>query len=189
MAWPFLYFAGDTLTIAELSAARLDGHLVELGEGYIPADAVETAVMRAASLRPLLGDTLAAVELSAAWIHGALGEPPARHTVRRATPQRLHHVISRRLRYHDARIDPDDVIRCGGVRVTTPARTLADLARRADPPSRAAALAMLRGCAQAGDAIEWLDRHRSLPHRRTALVLLDELARRAESPDQDDVTR
>ena len=42
MASPFLYFADDRLSAAELSAARLDGHLVELGEAYIPADAVET---------------------------------------------------------------------------------------------------------------------------------------------------
>ena len=43
--------------------------------------------------RALLGETLAATHLSAAWIHGALDEPPARHTVQRAVPRRLHHVI------------------------------------------------------------------------------------------------
>ena len=43
MTGPFLYFPHDRLSPAELSAARLDGHVVELGEGYIPADAVETA--------------------------------------------------------------------------------------------------------------------------------------------------
>ena len=42
MASPFLYFADDRLSLAELSAAWLDGDLVELGEAYIPADAVET---------------------------------------------------------------------------------------------------------------------------------------------------
>ena len=42
MASPFLYFADDRLSRAELSAACLDGDLVELGEAYIPADAVET---------------------------------------------------------------------------------------------------------------------------------------------------
>ena len=51
MSSPFLYFADERLSPAELSAARLDGHLVELGEAYIPADAVETRGLRAGSLR------------------------------------------------------------------------------------------------------------------------------------------
>ena len=41
----------DRLSPAELSAACLDGDLVELGEAYIPADAVETRGLRAGSLR------------------------------------------------------------------------------------------------------------------------------------------
>ena len=90
MASPFLYFADDRLSTAELSAACLDGDLVELGDAYIPADAVETQALRAGSLARILGDTLAATHLSAAWIHGALPEPPARHTVQRAVPRRLH---------------------------------------------------------------------------------------------------
>jgi len=32
MSSPFLYFADERLSPAELSAARLDGHLVDLGE-------------------------------------------------------------------------------------------------------------------------------------------------------------
>ena len=47
MASPFLYQIDDRLSLAELTAARLDGHLVELGEAYIPADAVETLGLRA----------------------------------------------------------------------------------------------------------------------------------------------
>ena len=42
MSWPFLYFAGDRLSLAELACARLDGDVVEIGDAYMPADAVET---------------------------------------------------------------------------------------------------------------------------------------------------
>ena len=76
MPSPFLYFADDRLSLAELSAACLDGDLVELGEAYIPADAVETRGLRAGSLAGVLGDSLAATHLTAAWIHGALPDPP-----------------------------------------------------------------------------------------------------------------
>ena len=71
MASPFLYFADDRLSQAELTAACLDGDLVELGEAYIPADAVETTGLRAGSLSEVLGESLAATHLTAAWIHGA----------------------------------------------------------------------------------------------------------------------
>ncbi|UUT35391.1 hypothetical protein [Microbacterium elymi] len=52
MGSPYLYFVGERLSQAELSAACLDGHLVELGDGYMPADAVETVALRAGSLPP-----------------------------------------------------------------------------------------------------------------------------------------
>ena len=37
----FLYLPGARLELAELAAAALDGHLVAMGEGFIPADLVE----------------------------------------------------------------------------------------------------------------------------------------------------
>lgn len=186
MASPFLYFAGDRLSLAELSAARLDGHLVEVGDAYIPADAVETTGLRAGSLRGLLGANLAATHLSAAWVHGGLHEPPARHTVQRAVPRRLHHVLGRRLLYRDVAIDPGDLLVLGGVLVTTPVRTLADLARVDDADHRRAARALagaLPGCAVA--ALTWLEHHGPLPGKRSALTMVRELA----AADQDDVTR
>src|SRR3954452_7585169 len=129
MASPFLYFADDRLSRAELTAACLDGDLVELGEAYIPADAVETRALRAGSLAGVLGDSLAATHLTAAWIHGSLPAPPARHTVQRAVVRRLHRVPERRVVYRDPAVDPADLTRIGGVWVTSPARTMADLSR------------------------------------------------------------
>jgi hypothetical protein len=134
-----LYFAGDRLSRAELCAARLDGDLVEVGEAYLPADAVETAALRARSLLPLLTPTVAAAHTSAAWIHGALDAPPARHTLQRCVGWRLHQRWSRRFVYRESQLPAEDLMHLGGIAVTTPARTLVDLVRGGDPADRAAA--------------------------------------------------
>ncbi|NYE20413.1 type IV toxin-antitoxin system AbiEi family antitoxin [Microbacterium immunditiarum] len=178
MPSPFLYFADDRLSTAELSAACLDGHLVGLGEAYIPADAVETAALRAGSLREILRDTLAATHVSAAWIHGARHDPPVRHTVQRAVPRRLHHVHGLRLVYRDLAVDPADLLVIGGVLVTTPVRTLADVARVDDSDHLDAARGLAAGHpGLADDAICWLEAHGRLPNKRSALPLLHALAR------------
>lgn len=185
MGSPYLLFAGDRLSSAELSAACLDGDLVEVGEGYMPADAIETTWLRAASLAPLAGDALAVTHLSAAWVHGALAEPPARHTVQRAVSRRLHHVIGRRIRYRDPRIDDVDLMRIAGVPVTIPARTLADLARTPDAECQHAARTLAEYDPRAvEDALAWFDRHGVVPYKRAAQMLL-----RSIRIDQDDVTR
>lgn len=184
----FLYFAGDRLSSAELSAACLDGHLVELGEGYVPADTVETAALRAASLRAILGDTLAATHLSAAWIHGGTCDPPSRHTVQRAVARRLHHVIGRRFTYRDLCIDPADLLVMGGVRVTGPVRTVTDLARvPGDSAHTRALLGMIeQDPALAAAGVAWLQARGRLPFKRPAL---ERLSAWSAMPAQEDVTR
>lgn len=174
MGSPFLYFAGDRLSPAELSAARLDGHVVELGDAYIPADAVETTALRAGSLRGILGDTLAATHLTAAWIHGALHEPPARHTIQRAVSRRVSHLPGGvRFVYRDLAVDPGDLSELGGVRVTTPVRTLADLSR---VPEDAYLQAARRLAAEVeglvDQAVAWLDARGPLPHKKAARAVL-----------------
>ncbi|WP_109209477.1 MULTISPECIES: hypothetical protein [Microbacterium] len=176
MASPFLYFADDRLSRAELTAACLDGDLVALGDAYMPADAVETAALRAGSLAPILGDTLAATHLSAAWVHGALTAPPTRHTVQRAVARRLGVVPDRRLVYRDLAVDARDLQRLGGVLVTSPARTLADLARVEDPDHAMAARLLADADPDAVTrAIDDLEAG-VLPHKRAALVLLRSFA-------------
>ena len=187
MTSPFLYFPGDRLSTAELSAARLDGDVVELGDAYIPADAVETQALRAGSLHGILGDTLAATHLSAAWILGAIDEPPARHTVQRAVPHRLHHVMGRRIVYRDPSIPDDDLWRIGGVLVTSPRRTLADLARVPEEGFADAARRLSDATpGLAFQAMTWFAERKPVPNKRAALALLTELAARVP---QEDVTR
>ncbi|MBD3940990.1 hypothetical protein IF188_04635 [Microbacterium sp. NEAU-LLC] len=189
MPSPFLYFADDRLSRAELTAACLDGDLVELGDAYIPADAVETPALRAGSLARVLGDALAATHLSAAWIHGGLPQPPARHTVQRAVTRRLHVVPDRHVLYRDTAVPDEDLELLGGIRVTTSVRTLIDLTRIDDATHARAArlLAAVRPAAVA-PAIARLE-HGTLPYKRPALALLEEIAAAPARADQDEVTR
>lgn len=129
VTWPFLYFPGDRLSQTELMAARLDGHVVEIGEAFMPADAVETREMRAGSLRSILGSQLAATHESAAWVHGVRDEPPSRHQVQRCVDHRVAHVLDTRLHYRDLRLPPRDCVVIGGVTVSSIPRTFADLVR------------------------------------------------------------
>lgn len=174
MASPFLYFADDRLSRAELTAACLDGDLVELGNAYIPADAVETAALRAGSLERLLGSTLAATHLSAAWVHGALHTPPARHTVQRAGSRRHNRLPDRVVVYRDLEVDPQHLQRIGGVWVTSPVKTMADLCRVVDDAHRAAARLMTAVDASLPTAAIALLEESSLPHKRDALRFLRE---------------
>ncbi|MBA8816108.1 hypothetical protein FHX48_001181 [Microbacterium halimionae] len=178
MASPFLYFADARLSVAELSAACLDGHLVELGEGFIPADAIETTALRAASLAPLLPPELAASHLSAAWIHGGLEVPPARHTVLRAVSRRVHFRMGRRFIYRDAFVPGEDLEEWAGIRVTTPTRTVIDLLRGESPVCYAAAALMIsRAPERKLAALAWIEQHRApFPYKRRAIAFLKETA-------------
>ncbi len=135
MRWPLVYLPDERLSSAELSAARLDGDLVEIGEGYMPADAVESTATRAASLRSICGTRLVVCSWSAAWVYGALNEPPARHAVMRGGTHRVGNLIDRRAIFHDVGVDGEDVTDLAGVMVTSPLRTLIDVARRIREPA------------------------------------------------------
>ncbi|MFK4790263.1 type IV toxin-antitoxin system AbiEi family antitoxin [Microbacterium sp. ZW T5_56] len=171
----FHYFPGDGLSTAELSAACLDGHLMPVGEGYIPADVPETSWMRARSLAPLLGADLAATLRTAAWVHGAIDAPPARLEVQRRVARRGKVVPSRRMAYRDVRIPLADLDLFGDVAVSSVARTIADLAREApDDPALSALVAEYPVAVHA--AVTWLDTHSHRPGIRAARALLREAA-------------
>ncbi|MFS0867425.1 type IV toxin-antitoxin system AbiEi family antitoxin [Microbacterium sp. 179-B 1A2 NHS] len=182
--WPFLYVPGDRLSTAELTAACLDGDLVEIGDAYMPADAVETREMRAASLRTLVRPDRALTHASAAWVHGAIADPPSVHTLQRASPRRNGVPVGSRVRFRDVALPTADVMVVAGVRVTTPVRTLVDVARAqvaggTRDPVLDALIAWRDGLLD--EAIAWLERSGPVHHKRAAR---DELRRR-----QDVVTR
>lgn len=169
MVSPFLYFPGERLSLSELTAACLDGLLTPIGEGFMPADAVETAWMRARSLAPLASDRWAVVRVSAAWVHGAVASEPVRHHLQRASAVRVRPVRAAGVVVHDVRIPPGDVVTIAGIRVTTPERTLVDLSRSLDADDLADALRWARAAPDVrDDARAWLARHPRFPYGRRA---------------------
>ncbi|MCK6080711.1 SAM-dependent methyltransferase [Microbacterium sp. EYE_5] len=182
--WPFLYFVDDRLSTAELTAARLDGDLVEIGDAFMPADAVETRELRAASFRLAAGSQRAVTHGSAAWIHGALAAPPAVHTLQRASDRRAAVPVDGRIRFRDVRIPAADLLSISGVAVTTPVRTLVDLVRDAvagaGPRAHVDEMLAWRP-ALVADALRWMETSGPVHHKRAAYA---ELRSR-----QEDVTR
>ncbi|MDT0157218.1 hypothetical protein Q9R19_06220 [Microbacterium sp. ARD32] len=121
------YRPGGRLSLPELTAARLDGDVIEVGDGYMPADSVEDADARATSVRELVPAHAAACGPTAAWIHGAGDAPPGIHHVRRIVSTRTRVPHSPRVMYHEARASRDDVQSIGGTRVLTPLATAVEL--------------------------------------------------------------
>ena len=74
-----LYLPGAPLSLPELTAARIDGLLIEVGDGYMPPDIPEGPAARLASLAPILSPGYAASGPTAAWVHGVGDGPPRCH--------------------------------------------------------------------------------------------------------------
>jgi hypothetical protein len=122
-----LYVPGNRLSLPELSAARLDGDVVEIGDAYIPADLLESPDVRASSVAGFVQDGTAASGPTAAWIHGAGDAPPSVHHVQRARVRRVRPRPSMRVVFHDTAVDAADLMRLGGIAVVAPTRTMLDL--------------------------------------------------------------
>lgn len=116
------------LPVAELCAARLDGELFRLDRSFIPVDMPESPMHRAATLLPA-GEHLIAERLSAAWILGATPQPPARHQFCVDHRRRVYLPGTHGLLVREVVLSDRDVRRIAGLRVTTPLRTVVDLAR------------------------------------------------------------
>ncbi|WP_337006076.1 MULTISPECIES: type IV toxin-antitoxin system AbiEi family antitoxin [unclassified Microbacterium] len=175
----FLYRPGGRLSQPELCAACIDGHVVELGDAYIPADLVETADVRATTIAHLVQPGSAACGPTAAWIHGAGDAPPAIHHVRRCVERRLRPVTNARLVFHDTVLPESDVVLLGGIPVSTPARTMLDLATtlHRDPRVRTWMDRLARACPTApADAVVALQDMKRVPGSRTGMAALERLA-------------
>lgn len=120
------------LPLAELCAARLDGELRALDEGFVLCDLPTGAPERGAALLAVLPRGTVADRSSAAWVHGATTEPPALHSASIDREHRLRPQPRARVRFHEVRLPAADVVSIGGCPVTTPVRTLIDLTRVPD---------------------------------------------------------
>jgi len=123
------YLQPPQLSVAELTAARLDGEVFAYEDGFCSVDEPDTVRLRAEVLGsiPALRGTVIG-ELSAAWLHGATLLAPRLHTGFVSSERRS--AIAPRVRLRQMVLREDDTESCGALRVTTPTRTVADLARR-----------------------------------------------------------
>lgn len=160
----------------ELQAARLDGELFALDECFCPIDELEQTHHRAASLSLLIPARVIAEQHSAAWVYGAIPFAPPVHEVCVDTRARQRPVPLSRLLVREVVIDPADVFIVDGLRVTTPLRTILDLARFSDSfgDDEACIVIELMRVARiaTADCEEALNRRRNLPGKRRALQRL-----------------
>ena len=162
------------LPLAELQAARLDGELFSIDGCFSPLDEIEQSHHRGASLATSLPGRLIAEQLSAAWVFGALESPPARHQLCARIDARIRPASTARIDLREVVIDDADIATIGGMRLTTPLRTVVDLARFA-PDFNATHRAIIARLMQFGsfgpdECRQMLDRRRNLPGKRAALT-------------------
>lgn len=179
---PLIFLPDRCVSAPELRAAALDGEVVALGEGFLPIDAPLTALARAVSLTPVMLDTRVIVaDRSAAWVWG-WGPMPATVMTCVAITARIPSPDRRRLRTREVVIDKDELRMLGDVPVTTPLRTLLDLARH-DPDGHVIDLlaAGIRAHGLSRTEIDnTLDRRASLSYVRPARVRLFAALRQAD---------
>lgn len=163
--------AGD-LPLAELCAARLDGELVGLDEAFSPIDAARGPAERALAAGRFWPQRLIAERTTAAWIWGAVPDPPARHELCASKDARARPTVPARSSVREVVIAADEYELLGAVRVTTPLRTVVDLARFAptfEPADIEAVRFLSRlGDIELGECRRALDRRRNLPAKKLA---------------------
>ena len=172
----------DDLSLAELCAARIDGELMPIGDGWAPVDEPDLPSLRAAAVALRAPRALVIERRSAAWVHGGLASPPALAQFCVPRTARVAAVSGPRLVVREVAIEADEITEFAFARCTTTVRTAFDLLREhtehdlevegivatlcANDPALAA---LVRGR---------LDGANRMPHRALALRRLDRVERR-----------
>ncbi len=184
---PAVLFHAD-LPEAELHAAKLDGEVYRVDQCFSPIDEIEQGSQRALALvlATPFPHRLIAEQRSAAWIFGALSDPPLRHQFCADISARVRPVGLDAITIREVVIDRGDLVNFAGLLVTTPLRTVVDLARTSpefdDADFRAVIGLMRIGGFGVDDCREFADRRRNLPNKRLALERINEAARRIQPP-------
>ncbi|HEY0249308.1 MAG TPA: hypothetical protein VGC45_13700 [Gryllotalpicola sp.] len=143
------------LPVAELSALRLDGEAFALDDAVIAVDEPELAQNRARALAGLFDERMTAELDTALWVYGCLDRPPRVHTaaIRREARGRL--LPTARISLRETTVPEEEIVELGGVRVTSRARTVVDVALQASvcPPRREAVRLLCRSPATIAEAI------------------------------------
>lgn len=123
--------ADADLSPVELQAARLDGEVYDLAGAYCLVGELEEPRHRARAVLGSRSPRLIAELGTAAWIWGAAEQPDRLEFAvtpdARARVSPVHQIAVREIVY-----DADDLTSLDGCRVTTPLRTILDLARCVD---------------------------------------------------------
>ena len=181
------------LPLAELCSARLDGEVYEVDACYSPVDELASPWLRAAALAAQVPSRLIAERLSAAWVHGATRLPPRTHEYCVDAVARCHPPELRNVRIREVVLDGRDTNVMAGLRLTTPVRTLCDIARTvADftPRHEIACLGLLAlPDVTVSAARAHLEGSGALPDKRRALARLSALAARPDAAVPCDASR
>jgi hypothetical protein len=119
----------DHLPLAELCAARLDGELFAIDDGWAPIDEPDLPAFRAMAAAMRAPRALIIERMSAAWVHGACDAPPAVAQFCVPLDARIAVIGDHRAVVREVRIDDGDVVRFGEIHCTSPERTGFDLLR------------------------------------------------------------
>jgi hypothetical protein len=119
----------NDLPEAELQAARLDGEVYAVSECFCPIDVLADRHHRGRSLSLVLPRRVIAEQLTAAWVLGAIPFPPRRHQLCADVGARVRSPDTVRASVREVVIEEAEILSFGGLRVTTPLRTVIDLAR------------------------------------------------------------
>jgi hypothetical protein len=167
------------LPIAELSAARLDGELFRIDDCFAPVDEIEQPQHRAKALRAGLPDRLIAEQRSAAWIWGALDAPPTTHELCAAIGARTRSPSVSWMKLREVVIEPQEITTIDGMQLTTPLRTVVDLARFSarfgEAEELMVAWLMRHHGFTVADCLDDMNRRRNLPNKRKAIARLGRL--------------
>jgi hypothetical protein len=123
------------LSAVELRAATLDGELHRLGDAFLPLDhpvdsRYRLTALSSAILSSAINDARIIVShRCAAWIWGWTAVPCPNLCCCVSSQHRVPSTQRRELAIREVSIDPDEVTTLDGVSITTPLRTLIDLAR------------------------------------------------------------
>lgn len=186
----------DDLPIAELCAARLDGELFAIDDGWAPVDEPDLPAFRAAVVALRVPRSLIIERLSAAWVHGGLAVPPELAQFCVPLSSRIAVISDPRATVREVRIDETEVVRFAHVRCTSVVRTGFDLLR--DPTiddgcvEEVVAALMSDRPWLASELRHRLDAATRMPHKSTALARLDradDAATSAAEPAQPSLTR
>ncbi|MFF2390326.1 hypothetical protein [Agromyces sp. NPDC058104] len=174
----------DDLPLAELCAARIDGELFVIDEGWAPVDEPDLPAFRAEAVALRVPRRLIIERLSAAWVHGAIDAPP--RTAQFCVPlhERVAVVTGPGTCVREVVIDAGDVLALGSARCTTPARTAVDVLRDPGLDDGVAELAVARLVEAHAGVAELVRARIATAHRLPHLALARRRFARAEGVDR-----